>query len=96
MKKIAQSQPSSPEVKNKEEVRIYRLDLLEENQIRILAKIEELERKLDDKYNKVLNEQDKRITLLETRNNRVNKFIWLVVAETLVLVGVFIQNFLLR
>lgn len=92
----SQAQPAKnvETVKNKEEVRIYRLSLLEENQIKILTKIEELEEKLDIKYDKELSKHDKRLLVLEKRNATVDKFIWLVIMETIALVFVFIQKFL--
>lgn len=94
LKSHAQTVKNVDAVKNKEEVRIYRLSLLEENQIKILKKIEELEEKLDIKYDEELSKHDKRLLVLEKRNATVDKFIWLVIAETVMLVFVFIQKFI--
>ena len=94
IKSHAQTVKNVDAVKNNEEVRIYRLGLLEENQIKILKKIEELENKLDIKYDEELSKHDKRLLVLEKRNATIDKFIWLVIMETIALVFLFIQKFI--
>lgn len=80
------------EVKNKEDVRIFRLSLLEENQVKILRKIEELEKKIDENYNEKLKDHEERILLLETCCNNYTKFKWIVIVETVAIVGFIIKS----
>ena len=81
-------------VQNKEEVRIYRLHLLEENQVKILNKIEELEVKLDENYNEKLKNHEMRLEALETRNNFINWVAGVVFIETLAIIGFIVKSWL--
>lgn len=89
MKQEAQHIPVD-EIRNHEEVRIYRLHIIEENQIRVLEKINELENKIEIDYTEKISSLDKRVSFLEKRNNTINKFIWLVIGETLTIIGAVI------
>ena len=80
------------DVKNKEDVRIFRLSLLEENQVKILHKIEELEKKLDENYSTKLKDHENRILLLETCCDNYTKFKWIVIIETLGIIGFIIKS----
>lgn len=81
-------------VQNKEEVRIYRLHLLEENQVKILNKIEELEIKLDENYNEKLKNHEMRLKALEDRNNFINWVAGVVFIETLAILGFIVKSWL--
>lgn len=82
------------QVKNKEEVRIYRLHLLEENQVKILNKIDELEVKLDENYSEKIKDHDSRLKALESRNNFINWVAGAVFIETLAIIGFIITAWL--
>lgn len=83
-------------IENKEDVRIYRLHMLEENQIKIINKIDCLSKQIDDKCEKEVNALDKRVSQVENRNNRVDKTIsklsWLVIGETIVILGFIVKS----
>lgn len=81
-------------VKNREEVRIYRLHLLEENQVKILHKIEGLELKLDEKYNEKIKNHDARLEALESRNDFINWVAGVVFIETLAILGFIVKSWL--
>lgn len=91
MKIKSEPLPPVSEVKDNEEVRIYRLHLLEENQVKILEKIEELEQKLDEKFNEKITEHEKRLLLLESRNKRVDRLFWVVIIETVSILGFILK-----
>ena len=86
--------PSSlvEQVKNKEEVRIYRLHLLEENQVKILNKIDELESSLNENYTKRIKELEERVALLEKGFKDIEHFKWIVIAETIAVLGFILQT----
>lgn len=94
MKQYTQAQGQTQTLQNKEDVRVYRLHLLEGNQREILKKIDDLEDKLDTHFTNKIFEQDKRIEKLEERNQRINKFFWIVIVETIALLGILLQNLL--
>ena len=81
-------------VENREEVRIYRLHLLEENQVRILHKIEDLESKLDEKYNEKIKNHDIRLKSLESRNDFINWVAGVVFIETIAILGFIVKSWL--
>ena len=85
------SQKLVDEIKNKEEVRIYRLHLLEENQFKILNKIEELEKNLNKNYSERINELEKKVKLLETGFSNIEKFKWIVIIETVGIAGMILK-----
>ena len=67
-------------LKNKSDVRLYRLDRLEENQRAMLEKMDEITTKLDTHY--VNNKESflkchQRIGILEARAKKVDKILWL-------------------
>lgn len=78
------------EVHNKEDVRIFRLTLLEENQVKILQKIEELEEKLVENYDQKIQDHEKRIVLIEKEVNDIERLRWLVIGETITIIGAII------
>lgn len=88
--------PHINELKNQEEVRIYRLHMLEENQIRILNKIDCLADKIELKCNDEIEKIDRRVELLEIRANKQDTFIdrlrWIIIAEGAALAVVIIQK----
>ena len=86
--------PPVEEIQNDEQVRIYRLHILEENQVKILKKIEELEDTLDEKYNTKIEEHEKRIDIIESRNKLVNYICGAVFIEGLAILGFIIKAWL--
>lgn len=89
------------EVSNTEEVRIYRLTVLEENQMKMMHKMDSIEDKLlkfDITKEKNLISHDNRISILEKRANKFDstifKFKFLIYAEAIALVGLFIKKVL--
>lgn len=75
------------DIQNKEDVRIFRLTLLEENQVKILKKIEEMEERLVKSYDYKINDHEKRLTLIEKEVEDIEKLRWLVIGETVTLIG---------
>lgn len=85
-------EPLHDEVKNNEDVRIFRLHLLEENQVKILRKIEELEEKLDENYNEKIKDLEKRIALLEECCKNYTKFKWVIIVEAIAIIGFIFKS----
>lgn len=79
-------------IKNTDEVRVYRLHLLETNQQKILDKIDELEIKLEDNYSAKLKDHDTRIKLLEECCENYMKLKWIIIVEAIGLLGLIIQS----
>lgn len=92
--KINDSLVDVDELKNNEEVRIYRLHMLEENQVKILNKIDELERKLDENYTDKIKSHDTRLELLEKSFSDIERFKWLVIVETIGILGLIVKSML--
>lgn len=91
---INDSRIEGDELKNNEKVRIYRLHMLEENQVKILNKIDELERKLDEKYTETIKDHDTRLKLLENGFASIERFKWLVITESIALLGIILKSWL--
>ena len=76
---------------NKEEVRIYRLQLLEDNQIKILGKIDCLATRINEKCDKDISRLDKRVEALEKRANTIdnfaNRLFWVAITEGVAIMG---------
>ena len=88
------------ELSNKEEVRIYRLTVLEENQMKIMQKIDGIEEKLtklDMKKEKTTLAFDNRLSHLEKRAQKMDatvlRFKFLIYAEAIALFGLVIKKF---
>lgn len=78
--------PNKLDIKDEKIVRIYRLNKLEENQERLLDKLNEINSKLDNNYNKQMENMSKcktRVEALEKRAKTVDKIIWLLVGATI-------------
>ena len=94
MKQIRTDSLNLNELQNSEDVKVYRLHLLEENQVRILQKIETVERKLDENYINKVNDHETRIQLLEECCANYTRLKWVIIGEALILVGAFIKSIL--
>ena len=93
MKEQTSPLPPVDEIKNNEEVRVYRLHLIEENQMKILEKIEELEKKFDTDYNKKISDHETRLKIVEEVCNNYNKLKWIVIVETVSILGAVLLGF---
>ncbi|WP_323736252.1 hypothetical protein PXD04_10275 [Methanosphaera sp. ISO3-F5] len=93
MKEQTSPLPPVDEIKNNEDVRVYRLHLIEENQMKILEKIEELEKKFDTDYNKKISDHETRLKIVEAVCNNYNKLKWIVIAETVTILGAILMGF---
>lgn len=79
-------------LKNNEEVRIYRLHLMEQNQMKILQKISELEDKIENDYMTKIGDHEKRIALLEECCENYTRVKWLIIGEAIIILGFIIKN----
>lgn len=82
------------EIRNNNEVRVYRLHLLEQGQERLFRRIDELENNLSDNYGEQLEDHETRIRLLEECCANYTKLKWLIIGEAVIIIGAFFKSIL--
>ncbi len=79
-------------IKNTDEVRVYRLHLLETNQQKILDKIDDLEIKLEENYSEKLKDHETRLKLVETVCSNYIKLKWIIIVEAIGILGLILKT----